>query len=61
MTKPQRMLRGFVGWRPTDEQVRVFDESRSRAAVAIQTFVSIMREEFGEEALPLDPIDARRP
>jgi hypothetical protein len=55
MTSTQRALRGVISWRPTSEQERGFDESLSRAGRAIEAFVTIMRDELGEEAMSVSP------
>jgi hypothetical protein len=59
MTNKQRALIGVIAWKPTEEQDKVFGERLATAGVAIQSFITVMREELGEDALPVDPVETR--
>lgn len=57
MTKKQRALIGVISWKPTAEQDKVFGERLASVDVAIQSFITVMREELGEDALPADSVE----
>lgn len=52
-TSAQRRWMGVVPWKPTREQDAELAARLERAGQAVQAFVTIMREDLGEPALPV--------
>lgn len=59
MTSRQRALMGVMPWKPSEEQDKVFGDHLARAGDAIQVFMTVMRAELGEDALPVGSVETR--
>lgn len=59
MTTRQRALKSVVRWKPTKEQDKMVGGRLARVSLAVQVFIVVVREELGEDSLPLGSVGTR--